>query len=244
MTRLLTLNLQHGVLGATGTVATADELAGTLASARAEAPDVVALQEVDRGQPRSGDIDQARTVADALGLPHLRFAAAIEGDVRAARRAPARSGEHQGPAYGVAIASRYPVLAWFVRPLPVPARDEPRVLLAAVLAAPHGPLTVACTHLSTLPGVALAQLRRVRASVTRLGAPALLAGDLNLRPPLVRSVTRGWHRAEALTFPVHSPDRQIDHLLLTPGRGARTLVGARSLPLPVSDHRGLAAEVR
>lgn len=244
MTRVLTLNLQHGVLGATGAVAGADGLTDALASVRADGPDVVALQELDRGQPRSGGIDQAQVVADALGLAHLRFAAALAGDVHVQRRAPARAGEHPGPAYGVAIASRYPVIAWFVRPLPGPARDEPRVVLAAVLAAPHGQFAVACTHLSTLPGVALAQLRRVRTALAGLGAPALLAGDLNLRPRLVRSATRGWHRADALTFPTLAPDRQIDHLLLTPGRGARTLVGARSLPLPVSDHRGLTAEVR
>lgn len=244
MTRVLTLNLQHGVLGATGAVATPDQLADALAPAGVDAPDVVALQEVDRGQPRSSGTDQAQVVASALGLEHLRFAAAVEGDVRAVRHRPARGGAHPGPAYGVAIASRYPVLAWFVRPLPGPARDEPRVLLATVLAGPHGPLTVACTHLSTLPWVALRQLRQVRTAVTGLGAPALLAGDLNLGPRLVRSATRGWHRAGARTFPVGAPDRQIDHLLLRPGTGARALAAARSLPLPISDHRGLAAEVR
>src|SRR5699024_39706 len=163
VTRVLTLNLQHGVLGGTGTVATAEELADALAPLRADAPDVVAVQEVDRGQLRSGHLDQAQTVAEALGLPHVRFAAAIEGDLHGARRAPQRSGNHPGPAYGVAIASRYPVLASFVRPLPglaalprrlrdsprLAAADEPRVLLAAVLATPVGPLSVACTHLST-----------------------------------------------------------------------------------------------
>src|SRR5699024_3447399 len=172
VTRVLTLNLRHGVLGGTGTVATAEELADTLAPLRAEAPDVVAVQEVDRGQLRSGHLDQAQIVAEALGLPHVRFAAAIAGDLHGVRRAPQRSGHHPGPAYGVAIASRYPVLASFVRSLPglaalprrlrdrrrLAAADEPRVLLAAVLATPVGTLSVACTHLSTFPPLAIAQL--------------------------------------------------------------------------------------
>ena len=243
MTRLLTLNLQHGVLGATGAVASPDEFAAALAGLRADAPDVVALQEVDRGQPRSGGTDQARAVAQALGLEHLRFAAAIEGDVRGPRRRPVRAGEHPGPAYGVAIASRYPVLAWFVQPLPGPARDEPRVVLGATLRTPHGPLAVACTHLSTRPGTAVAQLRRVRSAVTTVGAPVLLAGDPNLRPRLVRAATRDWLRAEALTFPTHAPNRQIDHLLLWPGPGATRLADARSLPLPISDHCGFLVQV-
>ena len=97
---------------------------------------------------------------------------------------------------------------------------------------------------STRASVALAQLRQVFASVATLGAPALVAGDLNLRPGPVRAASRGWLRAAARTFPVTAPDRQIDHLLLRPGPGARALTGARSLPLPVSDHRGLTAELR
>lgn len=259
MTRVLTLNLQHGVLGATGAVATAEGLADALAPLRADPPDILALQELDRGQERSHGSDQAQVVADALGLPHLRFAAAVTGDLRTERTRSGPAADHPGPAYGVAIASRYPVLAHFVRPLPdlgallpravairrgLIAADEPRVLLAAVLAAPYGPLAVACTHLSTRTAVALAQLRQVLASVATLGRPALLAGDLNLGPRAVRAATRGWQRAAARTFPVTAPDRQIDHLLLASGRGARALVGPRSFPLPVSDHRGLAAELR
>ena len=78
MTRVLTLNLQHG-LSREGAPTTAEELATAVAGLDV---DVLALQEVDRGQPRSGGIDQARVVADALGLPHVRFAATLTGDVR------------------------------------------------------------------------------------------------------------------------------------------------------------------
>ncbi len=259
MTRVLTLNLQHGVLGGTGAVATGTELTDALAPLRDQAPDVLAVQEVDRGQGRSGHLDQAQLVADALGLPHLRFAAALDGDVTGPRRAPDRAGNHPGPAYGVALASRYPVLATFVRrlpgldtllPRPLPHRfgltetDEPRVLLAAVLAAPTGPLAVACTHLSTLLPVAAVQLRQVIASTGGLGTPALVCGDLNLRTSAVQLLARGWQRAEALTFPVVRPDRQIDHLLLSAGERPGAVVEVRSLPLGVSDHRGLAAELR
>ncbi|WP_022917021.1 endonuclease/exonuclease/phosphatase family protein [Ruania albidiflava] len=262
MTRVLTLNLQHGVLGGTGTVATAEELTDALAPLRTDAPDVLALQEVDRGQRRSHGLDQAAVVADALDLPHVRFAAALGGQLgrtRSARRAAQRSGNHPGPAYGVAIASRYPVVAAFVRPLPglhtllprpllhrfrLTAADEPRVLLGTVLATPAGRLAVACTHLSTVPPIAFLQLRQVLAAVGSLGVPALVCGDLNLRALPVQALSRRWRRAEALTFPVVRPDRQIDHLLLDPGSAPGTLTAVSSLPLGVSDHRGLAAELR
>ena len=53
-------------------------------------------------------------------------------------------------------------------------RDEPRVLIAAVLETPAGPMTVANTHLSFVPGWNGAQLRRaaraLRAAAGAAGA--------------------------------------------------------------------------
>ena len=78
------------------------------------------------------------------------------------------------PLYGIALISRYPVLRWQITRLPaapirspvyVPKagllllKDEPRVLLAAVVETPRGPVTVATTHLSFVPGWNVRQLR-------------------------------------------------------------------------------------
>lgn len=245
MTRVLTLNLQHG-LARDGTPTTSEQLAAAVAGIDA---DVVALQEVDRGQPRSGNIDQARVVADALGLPHVRFAATLAGDVRVDARPATRSGAPDGAAYGLAIASRWPVLAWFVRPLPRlrprhPVlkggrlrlrEDEQRALLAAVLRTPAGELSVASAHLSLLAPVAAVQARAVVRSMSTLPVPAVVCGDLDLDPWLLDPLSPGWQLPRALTFPVRAPRRQLDHVLV---RGAA--IGAvEPLELEISDHLGL-----
>ncbi|WP_156253128.1 endonuclease/exonuclease/phosphatase family protein [Pseudactinotalea terrae] len=247
MTRLLTLNLQHG-LSRAGARTSADELAAAVAGLEV---DVVALQEVDRGQPRSGGIDQARVVADALGLPHVRFAATLAGDVRVGKASPERWGMADGAAYGLAVASRWPVVAWFVKRLPrFPVRhpilrggsvrlrdDEQRGAVAAVVQTPHGPLTVASAHLSLLGPVAAWQVGSLLRSVSTLPPPAVVAGDLNLDPWALRPLSLGWRMPRALTFPAGTPRRQIDHVLT---RGIE-IDRADAVDLAISDHRGLLA---
>ncbi|UFU02625.1 endonuclease/exonuclease/phosphatase family protein [Ruania suaedae] len=251
--RVLTLNLQRGLDGRTAQPTDAAGLASAVAGIET---DVVALQEVDRGQPRSGGQDQARLVADSLGLAHVRYAATLTGDVRSrARQIPARSGGHPGPAYGVALVSRHPVLAWFVLRyprirVPLPSwragriarwEDEPRAALVAVLQTPAGPVVVCSTHLSLLAPMAAVQLGRLLRSIDGLAAsePALVCGDLNLDPWATRPIARGYHLPAALTFPAATPRRQLDHVLV---RGAE-VSQVRARRLPVSDHRALAVTV-
>ena len=63
--RFGTLNLLHGLAVDTGQVLESD----LRAAAAAVDADVLGLQEVDRGQPRSGKADQAGVVADELDVP-------------------------------------------------------------------------------------------------------------------------------------------------------------------------------
>ena len=108
MIRVLSLNLQHGLPGAgagdgsasTGSLAGADisdpATARAVMRATAEqiaelAPDVVALQEVDLGQARSGRLHQAAFLAEELGMPTCRFSASYAGPVVGLRRRPLRT---------------------------------------------------------------------------------------------------------------------------------------------------------
>ena len=77
------------------------------------APDVVALQEVERGVRQSREIDQARSLGEALGMHHA-FGASF----------PVERGEH-----GVALLSRFPMSEVEVVRLPrlVQATDDVRV---------------------------------------------------------------------------------------------------------------------
>jgi endonuclease/exonuclease/phosphatase family metal-dependent hydrolase len=222
-------------------------------------PDVLALQEVDRHQPRSERADQVAVAAAAMGATTWRFVPLVGGTPGEPGWRPAPPDPGPGePAYGIALLSRRPVRSWRVLRLgrargryPVllptsPPRvlwipDEPRAAVVAELEEPG--LTVAATHLSFVPGMNVVQLRRLRAALTQLPGPRLLMGDLNLPGRLPVRVT-GWRPlVTGPTFPAPAPRLQIDHVLadaLPPGS-----VGAADVVhLPLSDHRGIVVEVQ
>jgi endonuclease/exonuclease/phosphatase family metal-dependent hydrolase len=254
--RLATFNLLHGRSLSDGTVH-ADRIHAAIADLDA---DVLGLQEVDRAQPRSGLLDLTALAADALHAETHRFAAAVVGTPGQTWE-PWHSGADIGhPQYGIALVSRFPVQRWQITELPgapvrspvyVPdgglllLRDEPRVLLAAVLETPDGPLTVATTHLSFVPGWNVRQLRAAVRALRGLPAPRVLLGDLNMPAGPVRAFT-GWRPlARAATVPSPSPKTQLDHVLADP-RGAAALgrvVQVRTPPVPVSDHRPLVVRL-
>ena len=263
--RLASFNVLHGRSLADGEVSTS-RLVAACASLDA---DVLALQEIDRNQARSGGIDQTAAVAEGMEAVAWRFEPALVGEPGATWRAAedddhvaGPAGGRDGPAsaeagYGVGLVSRLPVRAWHVvrlraakvrAPVAVPGGrgrfillpDEPRVALAAEVEAPTGPLLVATTHLSFVPGWNLVQLRRVTRALAALGLPCVLLGDLNVPGPLPARTT-GWQAlARAKTFPGGKPSMQIDHAL---GHGmlpAVEAVSARELPL--SDQRALVVD--
>jgi endonuclease/exonuclease/phosphatase family metal-dependent hydrolase len=250
--RLATFNVLHGRSLDDGLV-DPDRFQAAIAALDA---DVVGLQEVDLDQPRSGGLDLAALAADALGAVAHRFAAAVVGTPGVAFRAAGTPPADGEPQYGVALVSRFPVRRWLVHrlpaaptraPVPVGGRvvflpDEPRVLLAAVLDTPHGPVTAATTHLSFVPGWNVRQLRRVVRALRALPGPRVLLGDLNL-PAQVARVVSGWQVAARMpTYPSPLPRIQLDHVLVDPDAGVR--IGRAGTPLTgVSDHRPLFVDV-
>lgn len=253
--RVVTLNLQHG--NPAGVRPSGDPVdPGALLAAAAELrdlrPDVVLLQEVDRGQARSGYVDQAAVLGRALGMPTVAFAAAFAGSTTGLRRAARRAEASRG--YGVAVLARQPAVSRHVHRMPgglLPRRaggrwrlgTEPRVCLALTLLTPLGPLTVASTHLAVETDRAQAQLAGCEAALCTLPGPHLLGGDLNLQPDDVAPVLTALRPlGGAPTFTNTRPRRQIDHLL---GSAGLDPAGpATALHLPVSDHAGLSVELR
>lgn len=249
--RLATFNILHGTVPATGEV----DLALLARQVASLDPDVIALQEVDRHQPRSGSEDQAARLAAATGAVDHLFAPAMVG--LPGQWAPATGAERpDAPTYGVALLSRIPVTDWRVVRLPpapvrVPhrfpgqrrphlVRDEARVAIVADLAGPAGPLRVVTTHLSFLPAWNGLQLRRLVRRLPRDGRATILMGDLNLGPSRASRITGMRSLAAAPTFPSETPTTQIDHLV---ARGAVTAAGGAAVRLPVSDHRALVTVV-
>ncbi|MCW2713003.1 MAG: putative secreted protein [Frankiales bacterium] len=252
--RLATLNLLNGTSLADRSVTPA-----RLAEAvRALQPDVVGLQEVDRGQPRSHGADLTRQVAEALGFEHWRFVPALIGMPGGTWR-PATDADDTGtePAYGIGLVSRYPVDSWHVTRLPAaPIRspivlpgsrrlvllaDEPRVGLAGVVRSPLGTMTVATTHLSFVPVWNGTQLRTLARDLSRLPGPRVLLGDLNMPPPFPRVLTRWRSLARLPTYPAWEPRIQLDHVLAS-GRLPQVR-GVEAPELVVSDHRALLVEL-
>ena len=122
------------------------------------APDVVALQEVDSVTGRMN----GRFIPEELGRMtgmHARFCRAIDYD---------------GGGYGIGLLSRAEPLS--VRRIPLPGREEARVLLMAEF-----PGYVVCvTHLSLSPEDQRASLPIIRQATDTCRKPVLLAGDFNM----------------------------------------------------------------
>jgi endonuclease/exonuclease/phosphatase family metal-dependent hydrolase len=255
--RLGSFNVLHGRSLVDGQVST-ERLVAACASLDA---DVLALQEIDRNQTRSGGVDQTAAVAERMGAGTWRFEPALIGEPGATWRA-AQDDDDPASAeagYGVGLVSKLPVREWHVirlqaakikAPVAVPGGrgrfillpDEPRVALAADVETAAGPLVVATTHLSFVPGWNLVQLRKVTKALAALGHPCVLLGDLNFPGRLPARVT-GWRAlAELRTFPGANPSMQIDHAL---GHGLLPLVaGTEARELPLSDHRALLVDFR
>ena len=221
-------------------------------------PDVVLLQEVDKGQVRSGGANQAGVVAAGLGMRHWRFGAAFAGHATGFHRRPLSRALPFERGYGLAICSRFPLLDPVTIPFPRTPNTERRslmhlwrtrrVLMVAALVTPWGRIAIGNTHLETKRAAAGEQAVRSWAELCAVQADArLLAGDFNLSPEAVAQYlamrlpatqafgapTAPAVHSSALSFPSHRPTHRIDQLLAS---GLRLADEPQAIRLAISDH--------
>ena len=267
MVRIATWNLLHAV--STNGVSAPDYLGH---QASLTGADIIGLQEVDRDQIRSGMSHQTREVALALNMPYWFFAPAIVGtpgqEWTKAHDESIHSHKHcdeSGEAhYGIGLASRYPlshieVMRFAPAPISLPllvpgpkgaqimkVADEPRIALIAQVDCPGGPIMVATTHLSFVPGFNVRQLRAITRRLAEFEMPTLLFGDFNLPSGLPKLIT-GWDSlAKIATYPVNKPKIQFDHVLsrgIRKGAVVRAQKSARAISLGISDHCAVTVDL-
>jgi endonuclease/exonuclease/phosphatase family metal-dependent hydrolase len=238
--RVATYNV-HGCVGMDGQ-RSEDRIAQVIASMSA---DIVGLQELDLGRPRSSRADQAALIATRLGWKY-HFHPAM------------RSGEEQ---YGNAIVSRFPIKLkradempgtppWYCR--------EQRIAIWMRAETNLGPVHIINSHF----GLGRTE-RRLQAKFligpTWLGSvapdePAILLGDFNsvrtsrahrLIGTHLRDVRTLVRPSGALrTFPTRFPSLAVDHIFVNAALSPLQLkVHRTSLARLASDHFPLVCEL-
>ena len=160
-----------------------------------EAPDVVAIQELDSMTTRSNQTYVLAEVAERTQM--------------IANYAPAIS--FQGGKYGIGILSKEKPLN--IRTFPLPGREEKRMLMVAEFK----DYFFACTHLSLTEEDRLASLEIIKNSVRTNNKPFFLAGDLNDKPEsaFIKALQQDFQiltNVKKATFPAPEPTETIDYI--------------------------------
>ncbi|WP_437193593.1 endonuclease/exonuclease/phosphatase family protein [Planctomicrobium sp. SH527] len=195
-------------------------------------PDLVALQEVDQNAKRSKNVDQPAELA-RLTKMHSAFGANIP---------------LQGGFYGNAILSRFPISSHKNHSLPNVMNGEQRGVLVTEISIPGitTPIQFFCTHLdhrsqvnSRVPSAQLINELAINGKQF-----SILAGDMNalIGSDTMNLFDKAWKRTNEQplsTFPVDTPNRQIDYILYRPSEQWK-VVETRVLDESVaSDHRAI-----
>jgi endonuclease/exonuclease/phosphatase family metal-dependent hydrolase len=245
--RLLTLNVAHGrklathqaLLSPVTVRRNLEEIATLL---RASFADVVALQEADGPSAWSGNFDHVELLA-RLTDRHAHF----RGDHNAFNLGGAAL------ASGTALLSHFPLGAPRSVRFGTTWRDTKGFVKATIPVPAWGgqELDVVSLHLEPFnPVVRRQHVERLAEVIGRRERPLVVLGDFNcswseqarqLRP-LARDLgLRPWQPQDRCpTYPSRRPWRRLDWILISP---ELEFAGHHTLPNPVSDHLGVAADL-
>jgi endonuclease/exonuclease/phosphatase family metal-dependent hydrolase len=232
--RVVTFNIRH---------AAPKDSYGGLPDKLAEAcagldADILALQEVDVGVPRSQEADLAKVAADACGMNYY-FAKArkhayrgqygnallVRGDISAVEVVPL-SGDHR---HTVRLG-----------PIVLKPFREPRNAIIATVTVGGAQLSVGAGHFAADPTARQAQLTTAAARLTERAAPRVLLGDFNVKWRQAAQWLRpfGLTLAEAHLDPALQTG--IDHVAVD----GLTVTHVETRWLAISDHPAKIVELR
>lgn len=170
-------------------------------------PDLVGIQETDKGTKRSGNIDEAALLGQKTGM-HAQFFKAIDYD---------------GGDYGLTILSRYPIESFKKIDLPRVTKGEPRILAyITVNIAGKGKIIFADTHLdATHPDSnRIVQMKRIISELGSKQGPVIIAGDFNseANKETIHILDQNFRRTCvndcAFTIPELRPNKTIDYIAI------------------------------
>ncbi|RZL47362.1 MAG: endonuclease/exonuclease/phosphatase [Pedobacter sp.] len=202
--KVMTYNIHHANPPSKPGLIDLDAIAEVI---KKDKPDLVGLQEVDRFTKRSGNIDEAKLLAEKTGMFYQFFAAI----------------DHDGGEYGVAILSKFPFENGVTLHLPQVIKAEGRILSYATITLPNKTnLTFANTHLDAtkIDSNRVVQMKSILTELSLIKYPIILVGDLNCEDKaapillLDQQFKRSCTASCARTIPQDFPKKTIDYIAL------------------------------
>lgn len=236
--KVMSYNIHRG--NPPGQASNVIDLQATANVIKAQKPDLVCLNEVDKNTRRSGvNVDEAKELGRLTGM-YYYFAKAMDYD---------------GGQYGDAVLSRFPIIDSVRYALPFEkAGSEPRDIAMITIEVNGKKILFASTHLDHLGTEENRILQAniiVNNIIPSLKYPLIIGGDMNAFPEsktiaiLNKKLTMGCKgNGCPLTFPYNKPTRSIDYIMFTPSDHFTFLSYKAIEGMIASDHLPLVAEIR
>jgi endonuclease/exonuclease/phosphatase family metal-dependent hydrolase len=230
--RVMTYNIQHGA-GFDKKI----DIQRTADAINHEHPDIVALEEVDKGVARTDRRDLTAELAALTGLTGYF----------------SNNFHFQGGEYGNAVLTRFPILMSTNTHYHMLYPKEQRGIIQLVLDVHGHKLLFMTTHIDYRPKNTerLMNVKEIKEIIQRYpGLPMILCGDFNDFPDsevhteMRKSFDDTFQlvgQGSGLTFPSPKPDKTIDYIWISPDKSVVPLK-AWVPDTQASDHRPLVAD--
>src|SRR5438128_5492084 len=202
-----------------------------------EHPDLVSLQEVDRGVKRTQGVDE---ITELAGMTKMEYAFAHNLD-------------YQGGQYGVAILSRFPILKVDHRKYENKREAERRGMIRVEVSVNNRILSFVATHLDyQYEDGRVFETEQLLEFLRDQTGPLILVGDFNEEPTgdayklMLPKFEDAWLRSHAkgdgLSYPADKPAKRIDYIFYRANGGVRAK-RAWVVSTLASDHIPVMAEL-